>query len=277
MKTRFPILLVSALFALSPTTQAFPPAPSHEIYGTVRDENGRPLDRAEGTIILNGLSNEITRGPSDPSIGNGVNYRLNVPMDANIISGLYQVSALRPALPFTVRVLIRNVSYVPIQMTAGAWAMGVAGGRTRLDLTLGVDSDGDGIPDAWEQALIDSDYTGKLSGLGDVRANDDLDGDGLSNLQEYLIGTYAMDAADGLTLEIVSVANGQAHLRFTAVNGRTYTIKSSNDLKSWSQASYATSPTGTVTPSTRATETTVFDAYVPTGAASAMQFRLYVE
>ncbi|MFZ4764992.1 MAG: hypothetical protein ACOYMN_08555 [Roseimicrobium sp.] len=268
-------LAISALLAVP--ALAFPPAPSHEIYGIVRDENGRPLDRAEGTVILSGATAEITRGASDPSLGSGTNYRLQVPMDANILSGLYQVTALRPALPFTVRVVIRNVSYVPIQMSAGAWSMHAAGARTRLDLTLGVDSDGDGIPDAWEQTLIDSDYSGKLRGLGDVRPGDDLDGDGLSNLNEYLIGTYAMDSTDGLVLEIVSVANGQAHLRFTAVNGRTYSIKSSIDLKTWSPASYATSATGAAVPRVRASETTVLDAYVPIGAANSMQFRLYVE
>jgi hypothetical protein len=41
------------------------------------------------------------------------------------------------------------------------------------------DSDGDGLPDSWEMA-----YFGNLN----YGANDDPDGDGLTNLQEYLLG-----------------------------------------------------------------------------------------
>lgn len=47
------------------------------------------------------------------------------------------------------------------------------------------DSDGDGLPDAWEMA-----YFGTLA----YGANDDPDRDGYSNLQEYLAGSNPMDA-----------------------------------------------------------------------------------
>jgi hypothetical protein len=275
MKTLLPTLLAGAL--LTASALAFPPAPAHEIYGTVRDESGRPLDSAEGTIILSGTSAEITRAPSDPSIGGGVNYRLYVPMDANILTGLYQVSALRPALPFTIRVIIRGQSYVPIQMQTSTWNIGKPGARTRIDLTLGIDSDGDGIPDSWEQWLIDSDATGRLTSLADVRPGDDLDGDGLTNLQEYAIGTYALDRGDALKLELIRLVNGRAHLRFTTVAGRTYTVRASEDLKTWTNAPYALSESGQPAPSLRASDTTIVDAFVPTGTATAMSFRLHVE
>ncbi len=34
--------------------------------------------------------------------------------------------------------------------------LGKLGGTTILDLTLGVDRDGDGIPDSWEEALLNA-------------------------------------------------------------------------------------------------------------------------
>lgn len=277
MKKLLSPLIISALMGLSPSAQAFPPAPAHEIYGTVRSEEGRPLDSNEGIIILSGSATEITRAPSDEIIGQGVNYRLNVPMDANILTGLYQVSAMRPALPFTIKVLIRNVAYVPIQMVASTWNIGQPGGRTRIDLSLGVDSDGDGLPDSWEQSLIDSDPSGLLSDLSDVRPGDDLDKDGLTNLQEYLLGTYALERTDGLVLEILGLKDGQAHLRFAVVSGRTYTIKSSTDLTTWRTVDYAMQPGGATVPFSRARDTTIVNAYVPVGGATSMSFRLYAE
>jgi hypothetical protein len=105
-----------------------------------------------------------------------------------------------------------------------------------VDLTLGVDSDGDGIPDAWEQQLIAALGGGK--NLGDVRPGDDADGDGLSNLQEYLAGTYAFDPADGFNLSIVKVEAGQPVLEFLAIRGRTYSIRESEDLANWTPVAF---------------------------------------
>jgi hypothetical protein len=272
--------LAGALLALvAPSAYAFPPAPAHEIYGTVRDESGRPLDSAEAIVILSGSTSEVTRAPSDPTIGEGVNYRLFVPMDANILENLYPVTALRPALPFTIRVEIRGQAYVPVEMQATTWNIGNPGGRTRINLTLGLDGDGDGLPDSWERSLIDSDPTGKLRTLADVRPSDDLDRDGLTNLQEYLIGTYALDKNDALRLDIVRVVNGRAHLRFTTIAGRTYTVRQSTDMQTWTDATYGVSDTGALTqfPRLRASETTAIDAFVPLGETAAKYFRLHAE
>ena len=54
-------------------------------------------------------------------------------------------------------------------------------------LTLGTvtDTDGDGLADEWEQELIDADPNDALEILADVNPDDDLDGDGLTNLQEF--------------------------------------------------------------------------------------------
>jgi hypothetical protein len=256
---------------------AFPPAPEHEIYGIVRDQNGRPLDAAEGKIILESTSVEITRAPSDPLIGENMNYRLHVPMDANIRQGFYQASALKSSLPFSIRVVIGNVSYVPVQMQGSVWQIGNPGQRTRLDLTLGVDSDGDGLPDEWEQNIIDSDNTGDLLNLGDVNPDDDLDNDGLTNLQEFQLGTWAIDAADGLKLEIVRVEDGNAVLRFFSVRGRTYRIQSSMDLTTWTAASFFTSDSTESSANLVAGETTVQEVVVPTNGATTLHFRLYGE
>lgn len=276
MKTPFQIVLLLGL--LVGTATAYPPAPAHQIYGIVRNTSGRSLNAGEGTMILFNGSNEITRGPTDPLTLDGTNYRLNVPMDSGIFAGLYQPNALTQNVPFQIRVVINGINHVPIQMTGSIWNIGAPGGRTRIDLTLGVDSDGDGIPDEWEQLMIDSDYTGRLLSFADVNPNDDLDGDGLTNLQEFLLGTYPLDAGDGLKLEIVSVSGGMAHMQFVCVSGRTYKVTSTSNLRTWNSTTFAVgSTTSEQLPQLRADDTTILDIYVPVGTATGLSFRLHAE
>jgi hypothetical protein len=107
---------------------------------------------------------------------------------------------------------------------------------SRVNLTLGVDSDNDGLPDAWERSLIDGLGGGK--GVADVGPDDDSDGDGLSNLQEYLAGTYAFDPQDGFNLAILSSTEGRATLEFLAIRGRTYSLRVSEDLSQWTSVPF---------------------------------------
>ena len=175
--------------------------------------------------------------------------------------------------------VIRNQTvYVPIEISRIPPTIGLPGQTTRIDLTLGIDSDSDGLPDAWEQSLIDHDTTGRLRTLADVRPGDDLDGDGLTNMQEYLLGTYALDASDGLALSIVEVVDGQAHLRFSVVAGRTYSVRSSTDLQAWSAQSFSIA-TAAASPvnSFRATDITLLDVWVPLPPGGTAFYRLYAQ
>ncbi|MBN2449417.1 MAG: hypothetical protein JXR77_03450, partial [Lentisphaeria bacterium] len=55
------------------------------------------------------------------------------------------------------------------------------------------DTDGDELPDEWEQAIVDADADDDLNGVGDVFPEDDFDGDGASNLAEFLGGSNPTD------------------------------------------------------------------------------------
>ena len=111
--------------------------------------------------------------------------------------------------------------------------LGEPGKVTRLDLTLGEDADGDGLPDAWEQALM------QLAGsLENISGSDDSDGDGLTNLEEYMAGTYAFDQNDGLRLVFKELAEEQMTFEFLGVTGRSYRLMESTDLSQWTQVPF---------------------------------------
>jgi len=60
-----------------------------------------------------------------------------------------------------------------------------------------------------------------------LAAEDDTDGDGMTNLQEFLAGTDPRDPASFLkidSLEVLSPSNNLLRIRFAAVSNRTYTI-----------------------------------------------------
>jgi hypothetical protein len=152
-------------------------------------------------------------------------------MDAGLTADVYRPTALRPTVPFRLKVLIGQVTYIPMQMSGSYSNLGKPAEFTRLDLTLGEDSDGDGLPDAWERMLIAA-LGGGLT-LQDIRPDDDTDGDGLSNLQEYLAGTYAFDPDDGFELNIAGFTGPNVLLEFMAIRGHTYTLWASVDLQNW--------------------------------------------
>ncbi len=198
------VLLFIAMYLMAAVVHAYPPAPFHKIYGTVRDAHGNALNTGEGIAILNGTGNlEIVRSTTDTTLGIGINYGLMVPMDSGTTAQLYQVTALRPLYPFTLKIV-------------------------------------------------------------DVRPNDDMDGDGLTNLQEYLAGTYPLDSSDGLFLNIVRYANGIAQLRFLAITGRSYTLTYSPTVTNFTDKSFSLDPSGApLLPAYRATAVQTLNIYVP--------------
>lgn len=226
-------LILLGLLTTGPLS-AFPPAPHHTLYGMVRNQFGDPLTATRGEVILESPTGAQLRTAIVSSLQPGVNYSLEVPMDAGTAADLYQPTALRPFFQYRLKVVIGSTVYLPIEMMGNFARIGKPGESTRLDLTLGEDTDADGLPDAWERTLI-AIYGGTLSS---INPNDDTDGDGISNLDEYLAGTYAFDPSDGFRLTLVGVNEGHSQLEFLAIRTRTYTIQASVDLQQWTPVSF---------------------------------------
>lgn len=231
---RWPLLTLLVWAFSTGTGFAFPPAPHHTLYGLVKNQFGEPLDTKGADVFLQTPSGVELRGSLVGDLEPSVNYRLEVPMDSGTTSDLYRPTALRPFFAFKLKVIIGQTAYLPIEMAGDFSQIGQPGQKTRIDLTLGVDSDGDGLPDAWEQGLI-AVYGGTLS---TIRPGDDSDGDGITNLDEYLAGTYAFDPADGFRLALTGFSATGSRLEFTALRGRSYLIQASPDLQRWTPVQF---------------------------------------
>ena len=80
-KNQFRFVAIAALLVLAgEAVHAFPPAPYHEIYGTLRDSRGNPMSQA-ATVILSTTEGVIARTDLDPTTAPGVNYSLKIAMD----------------------------------------------------------------------------------------------------------------------------------------------------------------------------------------------------
>ena len=103
---------------------------------------------------------------------------------------------------------------------------GHAGVGNNFAVDSAADSNGNGLPDAWETR-----YFGSLNAPGGG-ADEDPDGDGLTNAQEYHAGTNPRNGGSGVRIHSVLLARGDAQIRFLSVAGRSYRVERATALGS---------------------------------------------
>ena len=210
---------------------AFPPAPHHLFIGMVRDEFGNPLHDSDANILFMTPNGSVIATPVRLDTTPGVNFRLEVPMDAGVSGEPYSPTAMERSMPFEIWIEVGGILYSPLEVVADFTRLGAPGQTTALDLTIGIDLDGDGLPDAWEEALLAA--LGEEGSAGSVDPDGDADGDGLSNRDEYYSGNYAFDKNDGMSLTITGVESGNPRIEWLAIRGRSYSVVASTDLQEW--------------------------------------------
>ena len=228
------VVLLAGLSAA--TVNAFPPTPHHLIVGEVRDSIGNPLVSTTAQVTLTAASGSTVTTTVVPNLQPGANYRLPVPMDAGLTDDLYKPSALLPSAPFKISVKIGQATYLPMEMKGNYARLGLPGQSTHLDLTLGIDSDGNGLPDDWERAVMSQ--QGRAWAKGAIDPSAPFPGTGLTYRQVYLAGTYAMAPKDGFVLNIAGVSESASQFSFTVVKGHAYTIQGATRLGEWSTLSF---------------------------------------
>lgn len=277
-KTAFAAVLLFA--ALHGSAFAFPPAPYYTLFGIVRDQVGQTVtaEGAEVVLLKNGLP--LAKAPIISAARLDQNYELRVRIDQNR-SGTttYNEKALAAQGPFSLAVDIAGTRYYPIEVSGNLTA-GKGGERVRLDLNLGEDTDGDGLPDVWEQwqlyqAGLDPDSNG-IWPIQLIDRNGDYDHDGISNWLEYVAGTFAGDATERFALEIKEKAADHVRFEFFAITGKTYTIEKSTDLKTWTPASFSIGSIAAGDPSWTSEDVSIVSAFtLPEGNGKCL-YRLTV-
>ena len=143
------------------------------------------------------------------------------------------------ALNFPAESMSQRISRIlnhvtPVSAFAGKMTTG-----GRLNLLNIVDTDGDGLPDWWE--------TDNFGNLAQTAAGDP-DGDGFTNLQEFLSGTSPTAAGSHLAFSSSAPGSNAAAndfiLSFPSVQDTSYRIEWSNDLSTWSALGATVTGTG---------------------------------
>jgi hypothetical protein len=209
--------------------EAGTPLPAQVVYGRVRDAYGFPYMDSARVTVSKGAA-ECARYNIQGIQPGGMNYRLTLDMDSG--GAPYASYAVKPGDALAVSVEIGGVAQ-PL-MPTNRLVAGAPGSTVQLDLCTGTDTDGDGLPDEWERLLCDQ-SGGRLAGIADINPDDDFDGDGLTNGQEFRACTFAFLATDVLQIVDYKRISGTLHkVRFLSSPGMTYRFIATESLNgSW--------------------------------------------
>jgi subtilisin family serine protease len=197
------------------------------------------LAQADGLALeaVQPVTATVVNGP-DP--GQIYQYLDGTSMATPHVSGAVAFAAMNfPNETVTQRIqrVLTNADVIP---DLQGW---VHNGR-RLNLQRIVDTDGNGLPDWWEQ-----EYFGHLTGTD---PNADPDQDGMNNLAEWIAGTNPTNAASSLRLTLVSATNSSGTVvSWSSVAGKNYWLERSTNLLTGFNAIVstniaATAPTNTL-------------------------------
>jgi len=249
-----------AMLVIASTARAEIPEPDNVIYGTIAIDNVAVTASRTDVVVeawrtTNGPAIASYRMGSNPQVGNFYSLRLKL----ESIVPVFDPDASQ--LGANLFIVVRDASGVRDQ---ASFIVAERGQFQRLDFGTAVpDSDGDSLPDAWENH-----YFGNLNqNAGSIGAN------GLSATQNFIAGTDPNDANSGFRLHITN-SGGQRVVSFAALRAegpgydgltRLYSLQTSPAIApaSWSDVSGFTDVTGnnqTVT-------------YQPTGAGAPAFFR----
>ena len=241
LKIHFLAFILTLAVVCAPNLLAAP-APSLTFYGMLVDEFGWPyVKNVTVTVSANGLV--VLSKSLQPAVGKNYNFIFRIPYDTGVVE--YSSASVTAGDSIDVTLSAADTGNVLIHRTLTVTSP--PGTVVNINLTSGVDSVGDGLPDAlrywiWQSLGLPGPFDPK-----NIKASDDSDGDGVSNLQEYLAGTDPANAADVFKVTISpSGVSDVSKLNFFSVPGKTYEVQEGRITPLttlWSPALFGATPT----------------------------------
>ena len=145
--------------------------------------------------------------------------------------GSFSVTALPAAVNY--RITVSKTYYSDYQVSF-ALAAGQAKNLGTISLSF-PDTDSDGLPDGFEQTIVDFDPGDAIDAITDVIGSDDFDGDGQTNQEEYLAGTSPTASTSYLrVVSIVSNTSNAFTITWTSASGMLYRTYYCSSVGGWS-------------------------------------------
>ena len=226
------LTFMSAPFAQWAVAQGIP-EPSLVMYGVVR--NAQDADRLRVVFgNLRWVFQPVGGGPAFAvsgaltNINDQFSYVLRVPCETEVPGFPVSTNVLRLGSSYTRSSVFFNVTNQATLLDPSQASFSLAStarGRVeRVDLDVAFaleDSDGNGLPDAWERLFFGR--TG-VDPLGDP------DGDGLNNHAEYKAGTNPNDSQSQFRFVRIAPQVGGVLVEWPSVANRSYSILRSQEL-----------------------------------------------
>jgi hypothetical protein len=163
------------------------------------------------------------------SLNPGVNFALYVSLDDGSEDRPYSDIAIEEGAP--VEIIVRDADGEHSIMNTNALPVPEYPGQVILvNVTAGIDSDHDGMSDAWEQEIVDMSTNPAITSIEDVRPEDDYDGDFASNWDEYRSGNFAFLDYDYLFIEHLAFVGERMQMELLSVPGKAYTVSYTTNL-----------------------------------------------
>lgn len=240
-------VLLGAFALLTPriVNAAFP-LPPFTFYGEVRNAYGWSYTAADNVqVIVQVNGKECGRAQVDDRLGPGINYRVEIPLDDGM-GERYAPYAARVKEHPVFSMQVGEQTTVVLRESESP-AVGNPGAQARLNFFRDTDTDKDGLPDTWENALLAA-SGGRLTNITQVLPGDDFDHDGMSNMAEFTAGTDPTWDIDVLEVDQLVYLPGlnRFGVGFYSVRSKTYELLGSETLTHWDNLQFSLSHTNEV-------------------------------